>query len=286
MKWLENVIFLHCLRQLKSLFLCPHSNLIFLFVGFLKFVLLLNLSNGVASRTNNGTADVRHIFPIAFKPTIILQLSFDCWRDVQERHRELSKWQLFGLVIIRPIWKKKHHHQSWPSGMVRTYLGRRDRRDRAAWEASVSSTSMERRKRRCRTHTWLRSNQPPAYVLTPFCVPPPPATPRCSSYPVQLLLLRSPSSSDPLLLGVMWTPPLHPLLVVAPFPTLSFLQVFSPLLADACHVLFRIQPFPSPLFLLFTRSAQEKLLWSEHGILKKKKKKTPKTKQTKKKSND
>lgn len=47
----------------------------------------------------------------------------------------------------------------------------------------------EASKRRRRTHTWLRSNQPPSWVLTPSYVPPPPP----SSYHVLRLVPRSPS---------------------------------------------------------------------------------------------
>lgn len=52
----------------------------------------------------------------------------------------------------------------------------------------------EAAKRRGWTHTWLRSNQPQASVLTPSCVPPPPH----SSYPTLLLPQRPSSFRDPL----------------------------------------------------------------------------------------
>lgn len=66
------------------------------------------------------------------------------------------------------------------------------------------------------THTWLRSNQPQAVVLTPSDVPPP----SHFFYPVLSLFPRRPSFKDPHHLDVVtfsWVP--H-------FPTIPFLRVF------------------------------------------------------------
>lgn len=96
--------------------------------------------------------------------------------------------------------------------------------------------------RRGWTHTWLRSNQPQASVLTPSDVPPP----SHFSYPVLPLLLCRPSFKDPLHLVVVsfpWVP--H-------FPTMPFLRVF-PLLFSKRSRLHENQDFPkhfSTLFLL------------------------------------
>lgn len=138
------------------------------------------------------------------------------------------KMATFGAGVIRPARLQrrglKRHREAQPRRTACTYLGQ-DGGDRGSVGNQRLVDIHEAAKRRCWTHTWLRSNQPPGYVLTPSCVPPPPNASR-SSYPVKRLLHSSPSSSDPLLLGVICP------FEAAHFPTLSFLQVFRLFLTE------------------------------------------------------
>lgn len=241
----------------------------FCLLVFYKFVFLLNICNRVASRTNNGTADVRHIFPIAFKPTIILQLSFACWRDVQERLRELSKWQLFWYG---------HHLTNLEKEASSSKLAERDGAHlpgptRRKGPGSVGS------QRLVDIHGAAEETSPDAHVapikpttgLCPHAILRP-STPRCP-----LLLLPSRTASPPAFSiffrssppGCYVDPPTPPPsrcgtfshAVIPPGFQSSHWRMSCPLQNPA---------FSKSTFFTFTRSAQEKLHWSEHGIIKNK----------------
>lgn len=150
----------------------------------------------------------------------------------------------FGTGIIRPTWKERAHRETWLHRTIRTYLGQ-NRRDRAAWDADVSSTSMKRRSDVAgRTRGSDQTNHRPMSSRHSVSLhPPPPPAPPPIPYSFSSCVLH--------LLQIIssWVLRAPPSVVVAPFPTLSFLQVSS-LLTDACRVQVKIQLFPKCTFLL------------------------------------
>lgn len=151
----------------------------------------------------------------------------------------------FGTGIIRPTWKKRRRQETWLHRTIRTYLGQ-NRRERAAWEADVSSTSMERRRDVAgRTRGSDQTNHRPMSSRHSVSLhPPPPPAPPPIPYSFSSCILH--------LLQIISSWVLR-----APPPSLRRRGTFSHavippgLLTDECCVLMKIQPFPKCTFLLF-----------------------------------